>query len=64
MTIHEKQSFVTGELTALLKRIDPSITGAAYTESNTKAHVVIFTLLFMWIYLEYLSLAAIRFPIQ
>ena len=41
MTIHEKQSFVTGELTALLKRIDPSITGAAYTESNTKAHVVI-----------------------
>lgn len=41
MTIHEKQSFVTGELTALLRRIDPAITGAAYAESNTAAHVVI-----------------------
>lgn len=41
MTIHDKQSFVTGELSALLKRIDPTITGAVYTESNTKAHVVI-----------------------
>lgn len=41
MTIHEKQSFVTGELTALLKRINPKITGAVYTESNTAAHVVI-----------------------
>ncbi len=41
MTIHEKQSFVTGELTALLKRIDPDIRGAAYVESMTAAHVVI-----------------------
>ena len=41
MTIHEKQSFVTGELTALLRRIDPTIRGAAYTESNVRAHVVI-----------------------
>ena len=41
MTIHDKQSFVTGELTALLKRIDPTITGAAYVESNTAAHVVV-----------------------
>ena len=41
MTIHDKQSFVTGERSALLKRINPKITGAVYTESNTKAHVVI-----------------------
>ena len=41
MTIHEKQSFVTNELTALIRRIDPPITGAVYTESNMKAHVVI-----------------------
>ena len=41
MDIHEKQSFVTGELTALLRRIDPDIRGAVYTESNVRAHVVI-----------------------
>ena len=41
MTIHEKQSFVVNELTALLKRIDPDIRGAVYTESNVRAHVVI-----------------------
>ena len=41
MTIHEKQRFVTNELTALLKRIDPDIRGAVYTESNTAAHVVV-----------------------
>ena len=41
MTIHDKQSFVIGELTALLRRIDPAITGAAYTESNTRAHIVV-----------------------
>lgn len=41
MDIHEKQSFVTDELTALLKRIDPDIRGAVYTESNVRAHVVI-----------------------
>ena len=41
MTLHEKQRFVTGELTALLKRIDPDIRGAVYTESNVRAHVVI-----------------------
>lgn len=41
MTIHEKQSFVTGELTALLKRIYPDVRGAAYAEGMTAAHVVI-----------------------
>lgn len=41
MTIHEKQSFVCNELTALLKRIDPDVRGAAYTESNTQAHVIV-----------------------
>ncbi len=41
MKFHEKQRFVTGELTALLKRIDPDIRGAVYTESNVRAHVVI-----------------------
>lgn len=43
MNTHEKQRFVTDELTALLRRIDPDIRGAVYTESNTAAHVVITT---------------------